>query len=137
MDPVALTRLPDWDARLAETVSLWRARPFAWGAADCAAWAAACVEATTGWRPALPRYTTEAGAARALRRLGHASLAEAASAVLGPAVAWGALRRGDIVWDGRALGCWWYEAGPSGLFVGPEGLVAAVPVADWRGWKVG
>ena len=41
-------RVPDWWPKLRATVTEWEGRPFVWGEADCACFAAACVEATTG-----------------------------------------------------------------------------------------
>lgn len=68
-----LTRLPDWDRRLARLVSGIADTPGIWGKSDCIMTAAAGIEAVTGtdimapWRG---RYRTEAGAARWMRKGG-------------------------------------------------------------------
>ncbi len=64
-----MSRLPGWRGRLMGYVARERARPFAYGSADCALFAAGAVAAVTGrdiaagWRG---RYTTEAEGRRAL-----------------------------------------------------------------------
>jgi hypothetical protein len=68
-----LTRLPDWDRRLARMVSEIGTAPGIWGQSDCLLTAAAGVEAVTGvdiMRPWRGRYKSEAGAARLMRKEG-------------------------------------------------------------------
>ena len=66
-------RLIDWQARLVSYLADCRTRPFAYGAHDCALFAAGAVQAMTGldtaadWRG---RYTTHRGGLRVLRRAG-------------------------------------------------------------------
>lgn len=62
-------RREGWEAALAETVAAWRARPFAWGEADCLLFAAASVDALTGsghFAEHAGRYRTPLGARRRL-----------------------------------------------------------------------
>jgi hypothetical protein len=67
-----MQRLPDWRARLGAHIAAHRTRPFAYGAHDCATFAAGAVQAVTGSDPAagLTGYTTRAGGLRRLRRNG-------------------------------------------------------------------
>ena len=71
-DLPAMQRLPDWRARLGAHIAAHRTRPFAYGAHDCATFAAGAVQAVTGSDPAagLTGYTTRAGGLRRLRRNG-------------------------------------------------------------------
>lgn len=70
-----MTRLDDWHARLAAYVYEAGRTPFAYGAHDCALFAAGAVEAMTGtdlaagWRGI---YRTLAGGLKAVKRAGHA-----------------------------------------------------------------
>ena len=70
-----MTRLDDWHARLAAYVYEAGRTPFAYGAHDCALFAAGAVAAMTGtdlasdWRG---RYRTLAGGLKAVKRAGHA-----------------------------------------------------------------
>jgi hypothetical protein len=78
-----LDRLPDWRARLGHHGRASARCPFAWGAHDCALFAAGAVQAITGldiaaeWRG---RYTTARGAMRVLRRDGGDGLVGLAQA---------------------------------------------------------
>ena len=66
-----LRRLPDWPSRLAAYLEQWRARPFAWGGADCAVFAEGAVYALTGWRaPIAPSWHDWDTARGVLRLLG-------------------------------------------------------------------
>lgn len=70
----AAPRLPGAEARLQRLLAQALARPFAWGAHDCALLVADAAEALTGVDPAADlrgRYSSEGGAHRLLmRRLG-------------------------------------------------------------------
>jgi hypothetical protein len=83
-----------------------RRRPFAWGARDCATFAAAAVLAVTGEDPLADladRYHDEASALRLLRELG--GLEAATTARLGPPLDNVRLaRRGDVVLFDAGLG---------------------------------
>lgn len=84
--------------------------PFAYGQADCGAFAGGAIEAMTGENPhatVAGKYTTMAGALRVLRKLGHKNHVDYAASVLteiDPAFA----QFGDIAVvtsdDGPALG---------------------------------
>lgn len=95
-----MQRLKDWPERLNDTFSLWRDMPFEWGRADCALFAAACVEAMTGtvifanWAG---RYNTARGAAAELLKRGYRGLPAAATDQLGFAMRGYAARCGDVV----------------------------------------
>lgn len=81
-------RLPDWPLRLEAFIAARSPQPFAWGANDCATFAADCVQAITGQDPApagLRRHTTAKQAYRAIAR--HGGMAALATAALGEPVA--------------------------------------------------
>ena len=131
-----LTRHPNWEERLAETVQHWAGLPYEFGTADCGLFASACVKAVADidlW-PDMGGYATEAGLARALKRAGFDSLDAACSSVLGEPMPPLMAHRGDVISDGQALGVM-LGAGPAiftheGLqFVHRDDLTAA--------WAVG
>jgi hypothetical protein len=138
----AVTRLPDWEARLAALIEAVRDRPYQIGRWDCAQFCGAAVEAVLGDNPAAPflgRYRSRNGGLRLLpgRRF---KLRGFLTNLFGPPVAPLFLRRGDIAMMGTAIGVRW---GAGLLFVGAdeiedrEGLVYR-PVEDARfGWRVG
>jgi hypothetical protein len=131
-----LVRVPDWEPRLAAEIERWAALSYAWGTADCGRFAAACVEAVTGsalW-PKLPRYGSEAGLARALGRGGFSTLGEAVSACLGEPIPPLAAHRGDVLWDGQAVGVLGFS-GP--LVFAHEGLVQVARESLVSAWAVG
>lgn len=70
---MTLTRLPDWDRRLARVVEKHLHLPGEWGVTDCGMTVGDAVEAVTGTNPLARfagRYKTEAGAARLMRKQG-------------------------------------------------------------------
>ena len=72
-----------YDAIL-EHMGRWEGAPFVWGQSDCAIVAADAVQRLTG-EPVLPEwptYKTEAGALKAIRKLGFKSFAAAVTANL-------------------------------------------------------
>lgn len=77
-------RLPNWRQRLAAFVAANRIRPFDWGSADCCLSAADAVLAFTGHDYAAPLrgYRSRFGAARALLRAGHRSVASYLDSIL-------------------------------------------------------
>jgi hypothetical protein len=129
-------RLPDWEQRLAAYIAGAHGAAFAWGKHDCVRFAAGAVEAVTGER-LLPRvqYRSQAGAYRALKELGFASVAEAVPL---PPVALAFAARGDVVAREDSLGV---AVGRDALFVGEEGgepgLVRFPVLTCDRAWKVG
>lgn len=132
-----LPRVPDWEARLAAHGNAMRSASYALGGLDCARAAAGAVLAVTGvdiWPAELARYSTPAGMAKAMKRIGWQSLDDAATALLGPAIAPLAAHSGDVVSDGQALG--WMT--PNGaLALSETGLVAMAPGSIVCAWAAG
>lgn len=92
-------RREDWPEELARMLREASSRPFAWGEHDCCLFAADVVQAITGEDHAAEfrgRYTTAAGAARALKRYGAGNLVATIDAKL-PRIAPALARRGDVV----------------------------------------
>ncbi|EKF43973.1 hypothetical protein NA8A_04155 [Nitratireductor indicus C115] len=80
-----MNRYSFWQSALLDYVEENKARPFAWGAFDCALFAAGAVAAMTGEDIASGyrgRYTSLAGGLRLLKRDGFASHADLAAAHL-------------------------------------------------------
>jgi len=95
-----MRRLRNWDSLLDREIEDARSRPFAWGTHDCALWAANAVREITGEDIAAPyrgRYSTAAGATRALKRYGGGDLVTAATQALGNPVPVARAKRGDMV----------------------------------------
>lgn len=69
-----MQKLVDWRPRLRAFLAAQTEAPFAYGSADCGAFAGGAIEAMTGENPhakVAGRYKTMAGALRAIKRLGH------------------------------------------------------------------
>lgn len=69
-----MQKLVDWRPRLRAFLAAQAEAPFAYGSADCGAFAGGAIEAMTGENPhakVAGKYKTMAGALRALKRLGH------------------------------------------------------------------
>lgn len=130
-------RRPDWRERLAASIEALRARPFGWGLADCGLTSADIVAPMIDADVAAPLrgYATRFGAIRALRRLGHRSVADyldsfltrtarprAGDFVLAPSPPLDLL----MVADGR--GAAWGQ--------GPDGLVRVAIPADALAWEI-
>lgn len=80
-----MKRLDDWKPRLRQYLAERAETPFAYGAADCGAFAGGAVEAMTGENPhakVAGRYKTMTGALKALRKLGHEDHVAYAASVL-------------------------------------------------------
>lgn len=93
-----LTRLPDWDQRLARLVERHMQTSGGWGAADCLLTAMDAVAAVTGIDPAAAirgRYKTQLGAARLLRRNGFEDVEQALASHF-PEVGRLLAQRGDL-----------------------------------------
>ncbi|KRB26334.1 DUF6950 family protein [Mesorhizobium sp. Root172] len=93
-----LTRLPDWDRRLARLVPAIAATPGVWGQSDCLLTVMGVVAEITGFDPAADirgKYKTEAGAARILRKRGFDDVEMALASLFAPV---GRLmaQRGDV-----------------------------------------
>ena len=134
-----MSRLPDWEERLVAFMAEHRARPFEWGAWDCALYATACAAELTGTDKAADfrgAYSTREGAALALRELGKGTLIATLDSLYPPKPASKAVR-GDLVGAFGAIGVC---MGGYGLFVGEEGDAAGllkIERAEWeRAWGV-
>lgn len=88
-------RHPDWPTRLAQFVAAARTQPFAWGAHDCATFAADWIELCTGKRVFDPPYTDAMTAARYIEERGG-MLAAVAAALGEPMPNPMAASRGDV-----------------------------------------
>ena len=115
-------RRKDWALRLAALLSAAETRPFDARQWNCASFALAAVEATTGARPQVQIYP---------------SLAESADSAGFPRIAPAYARAGDIVLAGDPprLGVV-VEAGRA-AFVGPGGLTTAVLTECSIAWRIG
>lgn len=105
--PVIPARKPGWEHAYAEKLQALVDMPFSWGKGDCIARVLDLCEAMTGVNP-LPvsqrRYSTAAGAAKVMKRLGFESVGHALGAVFSE-VAKSKARRGDCgVADVRIAG---------------------------------
>lgn len=81
-----LQRADDWEARFRRVIENYAAESFAWGRADCATFAADCVEAVTGrdvLGPIRGTYGTRLAARARMKARGWNSAADAAACVLG------------------------------------------------------
>lgn len=132
-------RLPDWSTRLQAAVAERLQRPFAWGAMDCALFAADCVAACTGADPAADfrgRYRSEFGARRLIARaVGGGGLGALAAARLGSEIPPGLALRGDVGLSDQGEGMPLLVVcnGPQWLGPGPSGVVIApAPLRAWR-----
>ena len=122
-----------WEERLIAAVAEWQEKPFAWGKADCAGFALACVKAVRGKMPRglkPPRYTTATGARMALEKMGFADLAAVMASTfeeIAPVMA----GRGDIgivISNGAQCavvntGLWWAGKTEQGLIRVPHETV--------------
>lgn len=130
-----MTRLPDWEERLAEYLAGVLHAPHVYGDHDCALHGAKAVFAQTGVDHAAPfrgRYTTARGAALALRKFGAGSLEATLDAHL-PTVPPALAQRGDLVMaDGSVGVC----VGGDAVFAGETGLTRMARSRWTRAWKV-
>lgn len=134
-----MTRLSTWEADLAAYIASVRSLPYAYGKHDCGMFAAGAVLAMTGEDPGAPfrgQYANEIGCAKALKKFGAGDLVSTLDSLFTPCLA-GFARRGDLVWNGTAVGV---SMGAHALFVGQEGDregLIRVPRAEWtRAWRV-
>jgi hypothetical protein len=133
-------RVKNWETRLAAYLTERGGMAFAYGANDCALFAAGAVEAITGNDPAQAfrgAYKSKTGSLRALRDIGAGTLLETIDGLFEakpPAFA----QRGDLVWNGESVGvCIGAVAAFVGETDGIDGLVL-VPRADWvKAWAIG
>jgi hypothetical protein len=130
-------RLPDWEQRLSDYLAAARDRAHAYGSHDCALHGASAVQAMTGEDPLAAyrgHYSTELGAARALRRLGvkQATLEATFDALFSP-IPKALAGRGDLVMADGSIGVC---IGGEALFVSDDGLVRVVRAAWSKAWRV-
>lgn len=130
-----MMRLPDWESRLAAYLDAICDMPHVYGQHDCALHGANAVLAQTGVDHGAPfrgRYTTEIGAARALRKHGAGTIEATFDAHLS-AVAPALAQRGDLVMAQGAIGVC---IGGEAIFAGEAGH-ARIGRAEWtRAWRV-
>lgn len=134
-----MRRLPDWEERLTDYLASAGERPFAWGAHDCALFAAGAAAAMTGDDRAADfrgAYDSRASSIEALRALGQGTLLRTFQdrfEEIEPKKA----RRGDLIWNGFAVGV---HYGAFAAFIGlPDGEPGLVrlPRSEWkRAFKV-
>lgn len=140
-----MTRRSTWESDLSAYIASVRDVEFQWGVLDCGLFFAGAVMAMTGADPGAPfrgKYSTDMGAAKALKRFGAGDLKSTLDSLFEPKP-FGRLQRGDGVWNGEAVGVC---MGDYALFVGHHpvddgtelhGLIR-VPRAEWAGgWRVG
>lgn len=133
-----MSKLLDWETRLAALVTQAHSRPFAWGEHDCCLWAADCVLAQTGTDPAdglRGTYADARAAAALVERLGGmAEIGARGGAEIAPLMA----THGDIglaEHAGRELLA--LSNGDHWLVVGTDGLLYLPVTAASRAWRVG
>jgi len=129
-----VTRVPDWENRLAETLAEWNAREFRWDR-DCARRAAACAIAVTGEDPLADlrsQYRTKREAMALLAETPMADRLDALFPRIHPAFA----QRGDIALvEDSCLGI---VLGGEASFYSAEGGVRMIRRSEWQAvWGVG
>ena len=133
------TRLPDWQLRLETCLAERFSRPFAFGAQDCALFAADCVEASTGRDPAAGirgRYRDARGASRIVRRLG--GLEAIARDMLGSEVSTALAQPGDVgLLENAGRPCLGVCTGLHWLAPGALGLLTLPREQARLAWRVG
>lgn len=102
-------RKPTWRADLTAFIDKSRDKPFKWGSFDCALWASSAFKVVTGYDPAKgfrgAKYSTAAGALKALKVAGFDSPQGIAVARVGPEKPIAFAMPGDMVAaDLEALG---------------------------------
>jgi hypothetical protein len=135
---IELTRVPDWEQRLTDCLDNWRTKRLEWGTHDCAHFACAAIEATTGTnlRPHFPGYSTEAAGRELIDKAG--GIAACAVSVLGDAAPAAQAQRGDIVHVQVGQHEWLAVCtGQQALGLGKMGLIPARPEHFVQCWRVG
>ena len=136
-----MIRRSDWESRLAREVANGHRRRFAWGAFDCALFAADCVRAMTDVDPAADwrgRYDSASGAVAVLPRGLLVAVANAARRLGMEEIPTAFAGRGDLALlrtdAGLALGI---VAGAWTLLPAPARGLAATPTLDaWKTLRV-
>ncbi|GEA12675.1 hypothetical protein [Alteromonas sp. KUL49] len=134
-------RLPNWDIELAEYIESVANAPFAWGEHDCCLFAANAAKLITGIDFAQRfrgKYSTELGAARALKRYGQGDLFNTLCDIFGEPCPILTLQRGDIalVCDGERHGVALYYS-EKFLNANIDGLKAVERSSVVACWRVG
>lgn len=134
-----MTRLPNWERALSDYLASMRAVEYRYGEHDCGLFVAGAVLVMTGEDPGAPyrgQYDSAIGAAKVIRRNGARDL-ETTLDSLFPRKEPSFAQRGDLIWNGEAVGVC---AGAYALFIaaaGQGGGLVRLPRADWRGaWVV-
>ncbi|MBN9504913.1 MAG: hypothetical protein J0I69_02710 [Altererythrobacter sp.] len=132
-------RRGDWELALSAWFAECERRSYAYGAHDCALFAAGAVRAMTGADPAEPfrgRYCSAWSGEELLEELGFANLEELIDAQFSD-VPVSFAQRGDLAWHDGSVGV---VAGRFALFVGEVDGAARlirVPRAQWqKAWRV-
>lgn len=129
-------RLPGWETALVEEIDRARSLQFRWGVHDCATWAfdvrlrLTGQDAAAAWRG---RYSTSAGAARVMRRLGWETLPAMGCSLLGNPIQPLCAQRGDIVICNGAFGIC---AGAFAVFLAQTGLTERPMAAATMAWRI-
>lgn len=137
-----MTRIEGWESRLAQLCAEAQALPFVRGSHDCCTFARAAEIALTGetrfgdsggWR-------TAAGARRALRRMGFATIRDMLDARLEPCAP-AMAQRGDLIMtEGPGvddMGAIAVVTGMDAVLPGPDGLLRVPVLAATHAWRVG
>jgi hypothetical protein len=129
-----MTRLSDWEPRLADYLANALADIPALGEVPCARFAAGAVEAQTGvdhYAQFRGKYRTANGAARALRKIGAGDLESTFDRYLTAHPAPAFAQRGDIVFNSEAVGVC---IGSNALFIA-DGEAMQLPRGEWvKAW---
>ena len=140
--PRTLTRLADWPLRLEAFLAARQQQPFAWGAQDCATFAADAVQAITGVDvapPALRRHRHARAALRSLRA--HGGLPAIAQAALGTPIPLVLAGVGDVLLTRPSAQAHHPMLavcnGSSAIAPGPFGLVSIGLAQVSHAWRVG
>lgn len=130
-----MPRLSDWDRRLARVTEKHMRLSGAWGASDCLMTVGDAIEAVTGENPFAAyrgRYTTQAGAARVMRREGCndvedvlARLFQPVGRLLAQRGDVGTVMQGDALTAGYVTEYGFAAKGPDGLVMHPQTAIVS------------
>jgi hypothetical protein len=141
-----LTRVPDWETKLAQYVHANLRTPFAWGEFDCCLFACNCVQAVTGTDLAADfrgRYATLADAYRLIKDYAGGGVAELADKKALeyqlPEVPLNFASPGDVVLvnqiTGDALGI--VDTGGVDVLASGVSAIVRVPRSGWKkAWRI-
>jgi hypothetical protein len=133
-------KVTGWERALLAEIDAWSGQPFVWGSRDCLSLCIACARAVAGAAifDDLPAYKTEKGAARGLKRLGYASVADLVADRL-PEIPVAAAGRGDWVMRAApslAPGAFGVVLGRRAAFMAEAGLVMLPTLSAERAWRI-